>query len=60
MGSRGRRFCRAFFIKSTVFQVKSSHVRTVLSDGHRSVSELSVNSKRRQKRENIYNVKYMK
>ena len=55
MGSCGRRFRRAFFIKSTVFKRNSRISRTVLSfDGYRSVNELSVNSKRRRKRENIY------
>ena len=54
MGSCGRRFRRAFFIKSTVFKRNRRLSRTVLSDGYRSVNELSVNSKRRRKRENIY------
>lgn len=54
MGSCGRRFRRAFFIKSTVFKRNSRISRTVLSfDGYRSVNELRVNSKRRRKQENI-------
>ena len=54
MGSCGRRFRRAFFINSTVFKRNRRISRTVLSfDGYRSVNELSVNSKRRRKQENI-------
>ena len=54
MGSCGRRFRRAFFIKSTVFKRNRRISRTVLSfDGYRSVNELSVNSKRRRKQENV-------
>ena len=55
MGSCGRRFRRTFFIKSTVCKRNRRISRTVLSfDGYRSVSELSVNSKRRRKQENMY------